>query len=274
MKSLKIATLATAVAVLPLTGYADLKPLEDTHMGNITGQAGVTIELETKVTMDEFIYTDEGSLSVKDIFIGGANRTNMFEEFDDPAIRPLLFGESSDLIDNIKVEIDILDDGDAQINVFPLVAAPIDFSIRTGDWTLQGHTDSTLIADNLSIDGVLTEMKINVDTETDVLNLQTLFAIDDMDMDIPFLAMGIRDLRLTGANYDPDNPLITQLGAKLDMDVYNGSNAAGDSSLAVDINTFEADMQVGQVLVGGTSIGSIALDNLSVQNTAMRIYGH
>ncbi|MGO3694494.1 MAG: DUF6160 family protein, partial [Marinobacter sp.] len=34
------------------------------------------------------------------------------------------------------------------------------------------------------------------------------------------------------------------------------------------------DMSIGQVLIGGTSIGSVALDNLSVQNTAMRIYGH
>lgn len=274
MKSLKKTTLALAVAGLPLAGYADLKPLDDTHMGNITGQAGVTIELETRITMDEFRYTDEGSLSVRDIVIGGANRTDLFAEFDDPAIRPFLFGESSELIDNIKIDIDVLDDGDAQINVFPLVAAPIDFGIRTGSWTLEGHTDSTLIADNLSIDGVFTELKINIDTETDVLNLQTLFAIDDMDMDMPFLALGIRDLKLTGANYDPDNPLITQLGAKVDLDVFNGSNAAGDSSLAIDINTFEADMQIGQVLVGGTSIGSISLDNLSVQNTALRVYGH
>jgi hypothetical protein len=33
-------------------------------------------------------------------------------------------------------------------------------------------------------------------------------------------------------------------------------------------------MKIGQVLVGGTSIGSLTLDNLSVQNTRMRIYGH
>ena len=58
------------------------------------------------------------------------------------------------------------------------------------------------------------------------------------------------------------------------MDIYNGTRANGGSALAIDLNTFEADMTIGQVLVGGTSIGSVALDNLSVQNTAMRIYGH
>lgn len=274
MKSLKKSVLALAISSLPFAAQAELKPLEDTHMGNITGQAGVTIELETKLNIGEFLYTDEGSLSIKDISIGGANRTDMFSEFTNPGIRNLLFGESSDLIDNIKVEIDIADDGDALINVFPLVAAPIDFSVKTGEWSLQGHTDSTVLANNFAMDGVVTELKIRVDTATDKMNVQTLFAIDDLDVDVDFLALGIRDLRLTGADFDPNNPLVTRLGAKVDMDIYNGSRANGDSALAVDLKTFEADMSIGQVLVGGTSIGSVALDNLSVNNTAMRIYGH
>ncbi len=273
MKSLKKTALVLAIASLPLAAQAELKPLEDTSMGNITGQAGVTIELETKVNIGEFLYTDEGSLSVKDISIGGANRTDMFQEITDPAIRQLLFGQTSDLIDNIKVEIDIADDGDALINVFPLVAAPIDFAVRTGEWTLQGHTDSTLLANNFSMEGVLTELKIRVDTATDKLNLQTLFAIDDLDVDVPFLALGIRDLKLTGNTYS-DNPSVVSLGAKVNMDVYNGTRANGGSALAVDLNTFEADMTIGQVLIGGTSIGSVALDNLAIQNTSMRIYGH
>ena len=271
MKSLKKTALVLAMTGLPLLAQAELQPLEDASMGNITGQAGVTIELETQVNIGEFLYTDEGSLSVKDIFIGGANRTDMFQEIT--TARDLLFGETSELIDNIKIEIDIADDGDALINVFPLVAAPIDFAVRTGEWSLQGATDSTLIASNLSMEGIVTELKFRVDTATDELNLQSLFAIDDLDVDVPFLALGIRDLRLTGADYD-DNPSILTVGAKVDMNIYNGTRADGNSALAVDLNTFEADMSIGQVLVGGTSIGSVALDNLSIQNPAMRIYGH
>jgi len=274
MKSLKKSVLVLAISSLSFAAHAELKPLEDTHMGNITGQAGVTIELETQVNIGEFRYTDEGSLSIKDIFIGGANRTDMFAEFTDPGIRNLLFGQSSTLIDNIKVEIDIADDGDALINVFPLVAAPIDFSVTTGEWSLQGHTDSTLLANNFAMDGILTELKIRIDTATDKMNVQTMFAIDDLDVDIPFLALGIRDMRVTGADFDPNNPLITRLGAKVDLDIYNGTRANGSSALAIDLNTFEADVTIGQVLVGGTSIGSVALDNLAIQNTSMRIYGH
>ena len=59
------------------------------------------------------------------------------------------------------------------------------------------------------------------------------------------------------------------------MEVYKDQRfGSSDDSLAIDLQQFDADMKIGQVLVGGTSIGSLTLDNLSVQNTRMRIYGH
>ncbi|MBN7771331.1 hypothetical protein KUV44_12345 [Marinobacter daepoensis] len=273
MKSLKRNLLALAIVGTPFAAQAELQPIDDARMGSITGQAGVTIELETKVNIGEFVYTDEGSLSIKDISIGGANRTDLFEEITDPAIRNLAFGTTSDLIDNIKIEIDVASDGDAIINVWPITAAPIDFGVKTGEWSLQGTTDSTLLANNFSMVGAITKMRLRVDTATDTLNLDTEVGISDLDVDIPFLAVGIRDLKLTGDQY-LENPSILTLGAKVNMDIYNGQRADGTDALAVDLNTFNADMTIGEVLVGGTSIGSFTLDNLSVQNTSLRIYGH
>lgn len=274
MTSLKKSAFVLAIAGLPLSGYAELKPLHDTDMGQITGQAGVTIELETQVTMDEFTYTDEGTLGVSDIFIGGADRIDMFEEFTSG--RDAIFGTSStDLIDNIKIELDVADDGDAIINVFPIAARPVDFAIRTGAWELRGNGgESTLLADNFSAEGLILQAQATVDTDTDTLNLTTRFAIDELELDVPFMALGIRDMRITGAGYDPDNPSLLPLFTLVDMDVYKDANAAGVDSLAIDINTFEADMSIGQVLVGGTSIGSVGLDDLSIRNTSMRVYGH
>ena len=72
MKSLKRNLLALAIIGAPFAAQAELKPIDDAQMGSITGQAGVTIELETKVNIGEFRYTDEGSLAIKDISIGGA----------------------------------------------------------------------------------------------------------------------------------------------------------------------------------------------------------
>jgi len=274
MKSLKQSALALAIAGLPLSGYAELKPLHDADMGQITGQAGVTIELETQVTMDEFTYTDEGTLGISDIFIGGADRIDMFEEFTSG--RDAIFGTSStDLIDNIKIELDVADDGDAIINVFPITARPVDFAVRTGAWELRGNGgESTLLADNFSAEGLILQAQATVDTDTDTLNLTTRFAIDELELDVPFMAVGIRDMRITGAGYDPDNPSLLPLFTLVDMDIYKDANAAGTDSLAIDINTFEADMSIGQVLVGGTSIGSVGLDDLAIRNTSMRVYGH
>jgi hypothetical protein len=58
------------------------------------------------------------------------------------------------------------------------------------------------------------------------------------------------------------------------MDIYKARNAQNVDSLAIDLRTFEADIRIGGILVGGTSIGSVALDNLAITDTLMLIYGH
>src|SRR5690554_2483876 len=232
MKSLKKSALVLAIAGLPFAAQADLKPLDDAHMGNNNGHDSVIIEQETRVVIEEISYTDEGSLSIKDIKIGGANRTDLFEEITD--FRDALFGQTSDLIDNIKIDIDIADDGDALINIFPITAAPIDFGISTGDWSLEGHTDSTLLASNFNMVGAFTKVGIRVDTATDRLNLNTQVGISDLDVDIDFLGLGIRDLKMTGADYMGTKldgtaaaPSVLTLGATIDMDVYKATRLGG-----------------------------------------------
>jgi hypothetical protein len=281
MKSLKKSALVLAMAGLPFAAQADLKPIDDAQMGSITGQAGVTIELETRVDIGEFRYTDEGSLSIKDISIGGANTTGLFSEITD--FRDALgLDATTNLIDNIAIEIDVAADGDAIINVLPLTAAPIDFGVSTGEWTLEGHTDSTLLASNFNMVGAFTKVGITVDTATDRLNLNTQVGISDLDVDIDFLGLGIRDLKMTGADYmgtkldgSAAAANVLTLGATIDMDVYKATRLGGSGdALAIDLNTFAADMSIGEVLVGGANIGSVMLDNLVVQDTTMRIYGH
>ena len=125
MKGLKRTLLALGVAGLPAAAMADIVMLEDSAMGNITGQAGVSIELETKINMDRFIYTDEGSLTVSDISIGGAERTDFF------GFNGLGGPDSNDLLDNIRIDIDVLADGDAAINIRPQFFNAIDFRVTS-----------------------------------------------------------------------------------------------------------------------------------------------
>jgi hypothetical protein len=116
---------------------------------------------------------------------------------------------------------------------------------------------------------------IEIDADTDVMNLRTDIAVDDMDFDMPFLALGIRDFRLTGNTYDPvRNKNIPDLFAKVDLDIYKRANSLGVDSLAIDLNSFNADITMGGVLVGGTSIGTVFVDDLAITNTQLLVYGH
>jgi len=46
--------------------------MDDSAMGNVTGQAGVTIELDAKVDVKEVAYEDDGFLAISGLSIGGA----------------------------------------------------------------------------------------------------------------------------------------------------------------------------------------------------------
>jgi NADH:ubiquinone oxidoreductase subunit D len=86
--------------------------------------------------------------------------------------------------------------------------------------------------------------------------------------------LGIEDLRLSGADYDLQAPQPLDLFARVEMGIYKTANSKGVSSLAIEIPEFRADMSIGGVIVGGTSIGSIFVDDLAINNTQMIIYGH
>ncbi|HET8801359.1 MAG TPA: DUF6160 family protein [Marinobacter sp.] len=310
MKGLKKLALATAVAAAPFAAQAELKAMDDSAMGNVTGQAGVTIELETKVSIGQFKYTDEGSFAVNDIVLGGAGVVA------DAAVDNDGDGVADNtLLDQLKIDIDINDEGDAIIHVGSLqtdpttgAPVPIDWGMTAGSMELlAGGTgsDSTTLISNLSMHGDLAALDLSVDTATDHLNVAVAFDIDDMDFDVDFLGIGIRDMVVTGAgdNFDYDGDgntvaggteaeeggfdLTTPTGqlaygklskyANVNLDVYKGAGL-GDSTatdvLRIDVNNVYMDMSIGAIEIGGTSIGSVAMDNVAVTNTKLAVYGH
>ncbi|WP_166261384.1 DUF6160 family protein [Marinobacter salicampi] len=272
MKGLKRTLLALGIVGLPVVATADLTMLDDSALGDITGQAGVSIELETKVDIGQFSYTDEGTLAINDISIGGANRTNMF------GFNGMGGPEATERLDNIRIDIDILADGDAAINIVPTYFNAIDFRVTTGAWDLlssDGSNSSTQVLNNFMAEGVLGRGEIHIDTNTDVMRFATAFGIETMEFDVPFLAIGVRGMSITGANYDPvfRNPM--DVFAEVELFIYAGQRLGStESSLAIDMPVFEADIGIEQVIVGQQSIGQIFVDDLSITNTAMSIYGH
>lgn len=337
MKGLNKLALATAIAAAPFAANAELQAMNDSAMGNVTGQAGVTIELETKVSIGQFKYTDEGSFAVNDIVLGGSGVAG---------------GTGSQLLDQLAIDIDVANDGDAIIHVKSMTTedlispftgqpvpdgnggtaqkpVPIDWGMTVGSMELlanDGSGQSTTLISGLSAHGDLAVLDIQVDTETDQLWLDVAFDIDDMDFDVDFLAVGIRDMTISGAgtnfDYDGDGYTaeqeagLTQLDpnsltadqaaaiadgvegknvgtadgliafgklanyANVSLDIYAGPGLDGTTPVAntdvlrIDIDNMYMDVEVGQTLIGGTNIGTIAIDNLAVTDTKLAIYGH
>lgn len=91
MKGLKKIALVAAISAVAAGAQAELKALDDSAMGELTGQAGLTIDLETEWTIGEFAYQDAGFIVLRDLSMGGNTNEN-------PA---------GGLLDNIRMEIDV-----------------------------------------------------------------------------------------------------------------------------------------------------------------------
>lgn len=61
------------------------------------------------------------------------------------------------------------------------------------------------------------------------------------------------------------------------VDVYKGAGLGASTMtdvLRIDVSDVLMDVSIGAVEIGGTSIGSIALDNLHISDTRLAVYGH
>jgi len=79
MESLTMKTLTKGVLVcLCLTyqmAHAELELLDDSHMSDLTGQSGLTIDIDMGVEIGEFMYKDGGSIVMQGIRVGGKDHT-------------------------------------------------------------------------------------------------------------------------------------------------------------------------------------------------------
>lgn len=98
MKGLKRLALATAVTAASSGVMAELQLLDDADLQVVTGQAGLTIDVETQWEIGEFAYQDAGYLLIQGIRMGGNSLGNGT-------------GTGGSMLDNLRLEIDIAGDG-------------------------------------------------------------------------------------------------------------------------------------------------------------------
>jgi len=116
----------SAVSVLWLlsqSSIAELKQIDDDQLSNLTGQAGITIDIEFGHEVGEFMYKDEGSIVMQGMRIGGMDYSGevgtQYSAAADVAGDLDYSGSGEDpwlgnhggnkLLNNARVEIDIAD---------------------------------------------------------------------------------------------------------------------------------------------------------------------
>lgn len=270
----KLILASVGVGLVSLNASAEIKALDESAMGEVTGQAGITIEIDNaELTIGEFRYQDQGSIAVRDIRLGGANKSSFF---GNTWISP---SDVSDKLDNLKIDVDILADGDLVAIMKPSGAfSVVDFGLSTGEWVLQDSNgvDGTRLVSNLNLTGLGIDARLRVDNQTSHMFIETTFGVDDLDVNFEFLNVRIENMQITGSNYleatgvwGPGGAGVPDIGAEFDLEIY----AAADG-LGLNITKFQADILMPEIYIGSApSIGQLTLDNVDITAQTV-IYGH
>lgn len=92
---------ALVVGLTSPCAFAELQFLDDSSLSNVTGKAGLTIDIETRVHIGEFEYVDAGSMYTKDYSLTGIG---------------------GGLVDNLRAKIDVTDGNETLATGFSDVA--------------------------------------------------------------------------------------------------------------------------------------------------------
>ncbi len=272
-----------SVLAASLSAQAELTELADFDLTNVTGQAGVDIELDLAIDIGSIVYRDTsdgldgdgGSLVISDIHIGGgAGRTSL-----------LGFPVSNNTanIDRFKFVIDVLSDGDLVISGIPTnTISPVDFLVTADEVYLtnaNGQRGATLV-DQFSIYGGAMALEMRLDAQTNVIGFSTSIGIDDMDVDLTsMLGLSIENAVIAGGGYFEKiaSNRTPDVGDRT-AEIYFEMEARGDG-MNIDftkglVGENVLDIYMPIVNVGGSLIGSIGIDNLDFSGVTLNIAGH
>ena len=284
MKGLNKLALATAVAAAPFAAQAELTAMSDQAMGNTTGQAGVTIELETQIGIDQVEYTQTtdsettGSGLMNNVSIGGIGDDADSAPYNDKLdldINVDLASDGSDAATYGSKNLSGMDlnDGDALISLQSRQvdadddAVPVDMNINLGGtegnaFQLQSSDgdDTATLMSSLDMDIFLAQLDIAARTGNSIdndfadsgsLSIDAAFAIDNLDAEFDVAAVGIEGMRMAG---------VGSLNAAPQAGGLKGPNQ-GTGAVASNPAVVSMDIAQGERLSGGDSSLRISLDN-------------
>ena len=281
MKGFKKLALVAAIAA-PMTSVHALEALDDSVLSDMTGQAGVTIDLETRVEIGSVAWTDTneggagevggGTVSFDTVTVGGFTTA---------------YGGDAAKLDDVRLLIDAAESGDLEILVVSQSGGPVDLGIDVGGVSLNGSAGTSVIASNINMDILLGPQKFVVTNNgaSGTIEAKGFFQLaDSSSMDIDVAGVSITGLRVgnflganaaTGTLADPTDAFTgTDYTAGLGFAFYDATIQANASNqLQIDVNNFNADIQM-NVGIGGASIGQITMTDFDVSGTQLTVYGH
>ena len=191
---MKKSLLAGCIALASAGAQAELSPMSEFELHNVTGQAGVDIELNVGVEIGEIRYTDTqetiggvsdgdgGSLTISDITIGGGEGRNRLLGQPNP--------NNTANLDALKFSIDIGEDGDLNIIGSPVSGTGgigiVDILLTTGEIAVEGvnGVNRHVLVDSISMYGGALSLQMLIDGPTNDIRFVTSIGIDDLDIDM------------------------------------------------------------------------------------------
>lgn len=279
MKGLKKLPLAIAISsVMAATAQAELKALEDEAMSEMTGQSGITIEMEMQAEVGAVTYTDEGSIRLEGITLdnnGGAlNQTieiDMLEKSDLAAGPGAATKAAGDVIKvgissmEMDVEVDAIRTGDAsaaslgQLNLEDVAMSGTEMYVYALDGKKGIGVDAVI---NQSI-GRVSFRDVDVAADGTVTN----GALDGGTLGLNDIKVSTLDMTGTEVTVvdGADNPYGNFDAVKVTMPgINNGSISVG--GIQVGSATDDTYEQFNQ------TIGAVELNGLNLAGTDMYVY--
>ena len=252
MKGLNKIVLVSAIAAISAGAQAELKSLDDASMGELTGQSGITIDLDATVEIAEIAYQDAGFIAIKDVKIGGAGTTTAG-----------LVGS----LDNIRINIDVADGieafeyGTSRINEYATTNLNANLNGGAQQAGYAGYVELATLAGGGDATAIATKNAVDANAATVNASWVTAAAAAD---DAQVYGDGDLVIHLTATDL-LDNPLLVGgdfATAIADMrDAVDFGMAVGSVSLE-ESEYIDADGAYGTAGNSTTLVSNIAIDGL------------
>lgn len=265
MKTLTKTTLAAAIAVASFGANAELKAMDDAVLSGVTGQAGVTIDIKLQpeankdvVSVGEVKYTDEGSVSIKNIKVNTADgdALTISQTIDVNSDGELVTGMS--ILDNkmLKVEVGSVDLESAAGTTTANVASDVVLNVGLGQTdTIIGKKGSgSFVAANVPASAGEDGKTLIKSTTSIEIKDSSLNAVDG-------------NIKIGGLSFNQGG-----VGNKASVTQYIWAN---DNGVNIQMSSIQGDLTVGSLSFGTKpSIGSVSVSNIEMAGLTQTIYGH